>query len=466
MITMRFPALLLLLAAFVATDVAARGSPTGVPGVTLEQLSPDYWVAKQPRARGPQLDTRAIAAQNAKLFALDTSVNDVAAIGPVVPREEVLRRMDELSQLPERTLWRDDGQMLGDAERKSLVVSLARDAIPASVPVRVGLVVRRSSVRAFPTRMRVFTETGNTDIDRFQESALFPGTPVAILHASSDGRWWFVVSPLYVAWIEAADVAVGSRDDVFGYARRTPGIVVLGAHVETVYTPEEPRVSRLGLDMGVRLPLRTDWPANEPVNGQNPYNAWIVDLPARRADGSLEFVPALVPRSADVGRDYLELDRTALVRQSFKFLGERYGWGHDYDARDCSGFVSEVYRSFGVVLPRNTSDQATSPALDRVAFADGDVEARRKAIANVDTGDLVYIPGHVMMVIGKDRGLHYVIHDTTGFNARGADGKIERVKLNGVSVTPLETLLGSDGTPYVDRITAIQRIRRTGEARK
>ena len=44
------------------------------------------------------------------------------------------------------------------------------------------------------------------------------------------------------------------------------------------------------------------------------------------------------------------------------FLGERYGWGHRYNGRDCSGFVSEVYQSMGVQLPRNTSDQSVSPA--------------------------------------------------------------------------------------------------------
>ena len=462
--SIRIPVLLLI--ALLAGDALARGTPSGVPGVTMEQLSPDYWVAKQPRSRKPQLDAAAIAAQNAKLFELDPSVNDVAGIGPTMRAEEVARRMDELSQLPERTLWREDGEVLGDEERRKLVDSLARDAIFPEATVRPGLVVRRASVRAFPTRMRVFTSRDDRDIDRFQESALFPGTPVRVLHASRDGSWWFVVSPLYVAWIEAKDVAIGAPDDVFGYGRREPAVIVTGADVETVYTREEPRVSKLGLDMGVRLPLRTDWPANEPVNGQNPYNAWVVVLPVRNDDGSLAFAPALIPRSADVAMEYLALERPAIVRQSFKFLGERYGWGHDYGTRDCSGFVSEVYRSFGVVLPRNTSDQATSPALDRVAFADGDVEARRKAVKALDTGDLVYIPGHVMMVIGKDRGLHYVIHDTTGFNSRGADGAIERVKLNGVSVTPLETLLAGDGVPYVDRITAIQRIRRTGEARK
>ena len=123
----------------------------------------------------------------------------------------------------------------------------------------------------------------------------------------------------------------------------------------------------------------------------------------RQADGRLAFVPALIPKVADVSPDYLPLTPANLLRQSFKFLGERYGWGHSFGTRDCSGFVSEVYRSMGVALPRNTSAQAVSPALNRLAFdATDGREKRLAALRDLHVGDLIYIPGHVMMVIGKD----------------------------------------------------------------
>ena len=135
-------------------------------------------------------------------------------------------------------------------------------------------------------------------------------------------------------------------------------------------------------------------------------------------------MPALLPRIADVSADYLPLTRANIIRQAFKFLGERYGWGHSYDARDCSGFVSEVYRSFGVQLPRNTRDQSVSPALNRLAFSAADGRDKRMAaVRELQVGDLVYIPGHVMMVIGHDDGMPYVIHDTNGGSWLGADGE-------------------------------------------
>ena len=93
-----------------------------------------------------------------------------------------------------------------------------------------------------------------------------------------------------------------------------------------------------------------------------------------------------------------------------------------------------------------------------VTEADGH-EQRLAALRELQVGDLVYIPGHVMMVIGHDGGMPYVIHDTTGITYRDNGGAVARVHLNGVSVTPLTALLLGEDKPLADRIYSIQRIR-------
>jgi hypothetical protein len=114
----------------------------------------------------------------------------------------------------------------------------------------------------------------------------------------------------------------------------------------------------------------------------------------------------------------------------------------------------------GVQMPRNTRDQSISPGLGHRAFTDADShDVRTKAAMALEVGDLVYIPGHVMMVIGKIDGAPYVIHDTGGMSYRQADGSMRRIKLNEVSVTPLLPLMFNDHQSYVDRMTSIVRIR-------
>ena len=157
--------------------------------------------------------------------------------------------------------------------------------------------------------------------------------------------------------------------------------------------------------------------------------------------------------------DYLPLTRANLIRQAFKFLGERYGWGHAYNGRDCSGFVSEVYRSMGVQVPRNTSDQSVSPAFERTHFDESSTRAElMAAVAKLDVGDLIYIPGHVMMVAGRIGDVPYVIHDTNGGSYLDARGELRSLHLNAVSLTPLTPLRFGKDHDYIDRITNIVRV--------
>ncbi|MEP7185510.1 MAG: SH3 domain-containing protein [Rhodanobacter sp.] len=466
---MRFPTLVMsaLALALMAAPLQARETistsaipPSGVMGVGDEQLTPAYWIGLQAQPDRVILDRAAIDTENAKLLQLDASMHDLHALPKTLSRKQVADWITDLSKRPTRAMYDVKSRPVSSATLDAAVANLALSSIPASQSTRYGLVVQRASFRTFPTDLRVFSSKGDTDIDRFQETAEFPGTPVAIVHASKDGQWLFVVSPRYAAWTRKENVAEGSAAQVFGYADRMPYRVVTGATVRTVFTREVPAVSQLQLDMSTRVPLQKGLPPDQPVNGQSPYAAYTIELPIRNAQGMLAFAPALLQKNTDTASDYPPLTPANIIRQAFKFLGERYGWGHGYDARDCSGFASDVYRSMGVQMPRNTSRQAISPALSHRTFTDADSRAERiKAARELQVGDLVYIPGHVMMVLGQRDGQPYVINDVAGMSYRLPDGSIRRVKLNSVAVTPLLPMLFNDHQTFVDRMTSIVRIR-------
>jgi cell wall-associated NlpC family hydrolase len=421
-------------------------------------LDPAFWIGRQRAPERILLDERRIAAVNTKLIQIDSSMNDLERVPAILSRSQVSKWIEAISARPRTVLFGESGELAQHAIDE-LIEAANLDAVAEQQPARYGLVVRRADLRAFPTRMRAFRTPEEVDIDRFQESAVFPGTPVVIVHTSKDGEWLFVVTPRYRAWIERDLVAEGTAAQVFEYTRKAPHLVVTGSTVRTVFTPEDPRVSELQLDMGVRLPLLTEWPDDQPVNGQHPSMGHVVELPVRSESGALQFTAALLPRAADVSTHYLPFTEANLVRQSFKFLGERYGWGHSYNARDCSGFVSEVYRSFGLQLPRNTRDQAVSTAFERIALSPTDpLEQRLELLRSLRVGDLVFVPGHVMMVIGHERGVPYVIHDTANIHYRRGS-EIVRVPVNGVAVTPLTPHLIVEERGLIDQIYSIQRIR-------
>jgi cell wall-associated NlpC family hydrolase len=434
--------------------------PSGVLGVGEAQLTPAFWIGLQPQPDRAILSRAQIEAQNAKLFAQDKSMHELDKLPATLTGAQVRGWIEDLADPPSKPLYDVDGKPVPQAKLKQIVDARALDAIPASQKTRFGLVVRRAALRTFPTTLRVFSHPGDTDIDRFQETAEFPGTPVVIAHASPDGRWLFVVSPRYAAWTEAKNIAEGSRDAVLGYADKTPYRIVTGAKVYTVYTREAPAVSQVELDMGTRVPVLTDLPPDQAVNGQTPYAAHVIELPVRKADGSLAFSPALIQKNADTASDYLPLTPRNLITQAFKFLGERYGWGHAYDGRDCSGFVSDVYRSMGLEMPRNTSSQGVSPAFAKHTFTGSSShEERLQAAHALQLGDLVYIPGHVMMSLGQWKGQPWVIHDVLGMSYRKADGSTARVTLNAVSVTPLLPMLYGKDSTFIDHMTSNVRMR-------
>jgi cell wall-associated NlpC family hydrolase len=452
--------LLVLAALYPGAANARAGAPfaTDVPGIEEAMLAPDYWLAD------PQLDTRRMSSAELRRFnrrslQLDDHLHDLGSLPPALPREQVIALLEKVSRpASSARYFAADGREVTAGDYRRWEAATAPEAIPPSVELQWGLVVRRDSMRSYPTRERILKSPDDADLDRLQETGVFPGQALAILHSSADGEWLFALNYHYGAWLPREAVAIGRREQVLGWRQQEPRLVVTGATVKTNFNPEDPRSASLRLEMGSSFPLLSAAEVGHNVNGQNPYASHIVSLPLRRADGSLEFGPALVARSQDVATDYLPLTGANLVKQAFKFLGERYGWGHDYQGRDCTGFVGEVYKSMGVLMPRNSGQQGRSAFAPTQQFAPGDTEAVVAALAELEVGDLIYIPGHVMMYIGHVGDEPYVIHDVTGLSYLDAAGDLYRGTLSGVAVTPLTPLrLGAD-TRYIDRIYAIKRI--------
>ena len=449
------PALLLPLSVSQAQDVSRVIPPSGVIGVQEAMLSPDYWIARTAVADRQLLTPARIDAINRESFATDPALRYLSRIAPVLPQSQVAAWLKEASAPLTGPLVDAGGTPIPVATLTAITANMGADRIAATAPARYGLTVRRTPMRSFPSALKAYASKDSTDIEAFTAGVLFPGDAVIIVHDSFDRQWALVQTYQGPAWVAQADIAEGPADKVFAYAGRTPFRVVTGDSVRTVNTPEAPELSEVQLDMGARLPI-ADVPPDQPVNGQGPSESWVVALPVRGTDGALSIRPALLRKVHDSAAGYLPLTRANIIRQAFKFLGERYGWGHQFNARDCSGFTSDVYRSMGVILPPNSGAQGKSPAFPHQLFAPTvSHEERVRAIMQADVGDLVVVPGHVLMILGKVAGQPYVIQDVPYAVFHDPQGKLRMTKINQVSVTPLLPLLANEHQSYADAMTSL-----------
>ena len=88
------------------------------------------------------------------------------------------------------------------------------------------------------------------------------------------------------------------------------------------------------------------------------------------------------------------LSADAIIAAAYSQLGVPYVWGGTTPGvgLDCSGLTQYCYRQAGIVIPRNSEDQA--------AFG------RKVPVSQAAPGDILWRPGHVGIYIGEDRYIH------------------------------------------------------------
>lgn len=430
------------------------GKSIAVPGIAGMHDSVNFWIRRTAQPDELLADAARIRALCEDTCGRDPHVVELATFPERLSAQDINDRVRAMSKPYSEPLYhRDRGELLGAADYARYEKNLNLANLPDTTPVRFALVVRRADMRTWPTTDVVYKTPETIELDRFQENGLFPGDVLAVLHESGDGMWYFVQSYNYGAWVQQDRVVIGDRDEILRYRDATPFVVVTGGKVMTAQDHDAGSAAGLQLDMGVRLPLLNAAAAGREAGFE-------VRLPVRGAAGQLDFRSATIAGDQDVRIGYLPYTRANILRQIFKFLGERYGWGHSFNARDCTGLVIEVYRCFGIVMPRNSGQQGHSPIGSTVRFAaDASAQEKLQALARAEAGDLVYSSGHVMMYVGSIDGEPYVIHDMSGSGFPREGGEAPRGIPRGVAVTSLTEVRAAPDVRYFEQVYAIRRLR-------
>lgn len=402
---------LFLLIAFPSSAFAAEDElpplpegPLVLTSVRPEQLNAQYWIKRLPdpdkvlktpdELRVMNEDTYAMVRDQVNVLKLPNRKNG-SSVREAIERAYKALRGRGLFDIQDEVIARE----FFETEIKPVIQF---DQIPSQVKVRWAAAVRAASVRALPSDVKMLEKKQDIEFDQLQFTQIKPWTPVAIFHTSSDGNWVYIQAPYTRGWVKSEDLAVfPSREELAKYVQNESFLVVTGESIP-VYLDEKFENPLLRASMGTLLPLAKKTP-----------EAYSVYFPERAENGNAVLQEFYLKPGADVSEGFLPFTQANIIRQAFKLLGARYGWGGMYNGRDCSGFTHDVFLSLGVNMPRTSKGQGyVGTQLGHYHYK-YDEELKKRMLDSAVPGiTILRMPSHMMLYIGKENGQYYIIHST------------------------------------------------------
>ncbi len=312
---------------------------------------------------------------------------------------------------------------------------LIRQADPGSYPSlhRRAITVRRCDLRALPTHRPLFSDPRKAGqgfpFDNLQHAAIAANTPVHVTHRTEDGTWIFIETSLVYGWIPVTDVAW--VDDEFVRAFETGRYLALTRDGVAVF--ESSGIYRFSAGIGTLLPVIG--------TGSGGYQVLLAVADKSRQALLTE---ARIPN--DKGEVFpLPLTPGSLASLADRMMGQPYGWGESFEDRDCSATVRDLFASFGLWLPRNSSKQARVGRVIPLSDLEPRQREERLLAEGIPFLTLVRLPGHIMLYIGEHEGRAAVLHTLWGVRTRTLFGEEGRWIVGKTVITTLEPGSEVDG---------------------
>ena len=396
-------------------------------------VSPAYWLKQNQEGDKLVLDDKGIDSFNTKIRSVSRTVFDLSAYPTTVSGDALKTRIMNYAVLEDDLYL--NGNKVSDNYKNILRSQTNIKAIPATVTVRYAVTTTRAPIRNLPTGQGLFYYAADKEFDVLQETSLDPGEPVAILHQSANGYFYYVQSYNYSGWISRFNVGLTDKRTWLQYTKPKDFLVVTDAKY----------VLRLGKNellyqQGARINLAKEEPA-----------LYTVEVPVRQPNGNLSKTRLQVPKvSKAVHKGYLPYTSNNIVRSAFKYYGMPYGWGGLKDSVDCSALVLNAYRTVGIYLPRNTDEQANTAGI-RNLMEGLDNAQRLSVVRDLKPGACLYMDGHVVMYIGQINGAPYSIHALGSHYVKGVRQREMQVVVSDL------TLQRSSGNSFLaDLQTAVE----------
>ena len=373
--------------------------------ITDERATAEYWISRNATGEKILMNEQQISQLNEQMISKDEYSANLLTYPKKFSAEEVKSKIraawDNESDEAIDGLYISQTQEVTIADFNRAKNNRNIDKIAKNVKVRYAVTVERGDIRLLPNAQAWYDNPNMLKYDILQGTAIDPAEAVAVLAESADKEFVFVQSRNYFGWLAKSSIAFTTRDTWLNYVKPKDFLVV---------TANKKNFNISGKDflfqMGAVIPM---------VSPDSGDDEWFIILPTSDNGKLNEIDIPIDMNDAELNKGFLPCTENNFIRQSFKFLGDEYGWGGMDKSVDCSAFVEDIYRSMGIEIPRDSNRQEGIMPIWAV-FNDVTLEERFDITRRAPVGSLLFKPGHVMMKLGNDdNGNPIIIHSASSY---------------------------------------------------
>jgi hypothetical protein len=413
--------ILILLALYNSQNLCADVFYEGLAPNTSEQMTnANYWIKRTANPNKLIMTNNQINKLNQTVINSIPSVINIWKLPSTITGKYIFNKITSYKLPYQKIRYNNKNEIIRPDYYDRLKEKINLKRIRNLTKPIYGIITKRANVRTFPTNDVNMGKPNDHDFDLFQETSFEIMDTVAILHISSDQKWYFVIGWNYHGWVETTSIALAqSKLKLFNFVNPKHYIIITAKKINVTYIDqpwhcgqvETKKELRIGTKLPVIKPSKSLL-SNSPSTLPKYYLAYI---PTRDEFGFFKQQIIYIPKKEDVHYGYLKYSIKNILTQIFKLNHQHYGWGGMKNGQDCSGIMVDIFKCFGIFLPRNSSQQRiTGTKLFETTGNEPD-EQLNFNFTLLPPGSLIFKPGHVMMYIGSILNSHYIIHSRSKF---------------------------------------------------
>lgn len=194
-----------------------------------------------------------------------------------------------------------------------------------------------------------------------------------------DGNWVKICTYFYSGWCRKENISVCRDFDDWNNYRYVKNVLIITAY--DVFSE-----NGLRLSMGTAIPF---------AEYDTKYQRYKILVPSADDKGYFQIKYDFID-DYNVYESYLPFSSENILKLAYKSIGKKYVWG----GLDCSGFVMDIFKCFGLNFPRDSHTQINLP-FNVINIKNFCSSGKKMILKDLLPGSLLSFKGHIMIYLGE-----------------------------------------------------------------